>query len=528
MNNRLTGFVKQLRTISTTDGLEGRTDRELLQQFVREGDETSFAEVVHRHGPMVLGVCRRMLGNPHDAEDAFQATFVVLVRKAGSLNGYDSVGNWLYQVAYRVSMKTRAYVARRRTREQQEWEIPFAEDNPADCTMQKDMKEVLDEELQGLPANCRLPLVLCYLQGKTHEEAARELGWPRGSIAKRLARAQDLLRSRLVRRGIAVTSAIIGPLLLDAAAAEAAIPAALATSTLQSVKVSALAGAAATPVSTIADGVVHSLFVSRVKDFSMFAVACVIAGIGIAGAGWIWQHAGTTEPTPVVAAPPAATASVEQASNDPAPNDVLREKTKQAILNAEGYFAFASGVGKRPESFKKKPDKDQFDYNLKSAAKDITAAHACFEWAEACLDPGQASFYESALNKVRSAKLHTKAALKNVLKHSDVVQMSREWANEPLPDIDLRDHALRDVARAEAFLTVVSADVRKAGLSPERFEELSKFLEASRTDIAGARSYIEWADVSDTDARELYYRSAITKAKSSFVNCDRAFKRISP
>jgi RNA polymerase sigma-70 factor (ECF subfamily) len=147
---------------------------------------------------MVLGVCRRVLDNAHDAEDAFQATFLVLVRRAGSISRRDLLANWLYGVAYRTARKARTSIRRRRRREKLAAGVLRVE--PSGAAAWRDLGALLDEELLCLPHKYRAPLVLCYLEGKTSEEAARQLGWPPGSMSARLARGRELLRERLENR----------------------------------------------------------------------------------------------------------------------------------------------------------------------------------------------------------------------------------------------------------------------------------------------------------------------------------------
>lgn len=175
------------------------TDGELLDRFARSRDQVAFAALVRRHGPMVFGVCRRVLGDPNDAEEAFQVTFLVLVRKAGGLREPGRLANWLYGVANRVARKTRVSAARRSHHER-------AAAGPDGCaastTPEGDLRAVLDEEMVALPDKYRAPLVLCYLEGLTNEAAAERLGWPPGSMSYRLARGRELLRRRLVRRGV--------------------------------------------------------------------------------------------------------------------------------------------------------------------------------------------------------------------------------------------------------------------------------------------------------------------------------------
>ena len=186
-------------------GSEGEVpDGDLLERFLSQCDAAAFTVLLRRHGPTVLGVCQRVLNNAHDAEDAFQATFLVLARKARSINRRDSLGNWLYGVAYRVALKARADAVRRRHHERHA--ASKAESQPGLEPKWDDVRPILDEEVNRLPDKYRRPIVLCYFQGKTYQEAARLLGWPAGTASVRLARARDLLRTRLARRGLALSS----------------------------------------------------------------------------------------------------------------------------------------------------------------------------------------------------------------------------------------------------------------------------------------------------------------------------------
>jgi len=176
------------------------TDDQLLRRFASDRDEEAFAALVRRHGPLVLAVCRLVLGGAHDADDAFQATFLVLARKAGSIRDPGLLGNWLYGVASRIARRIRSAVNRRQARERQVRRLPeFPQSAVAEIS---DLRPVLDEELRRLPEKYRAAVGLCYLEGKTNEEAARLLRWPTGTVKGRLARARDLLRQRLTRRGL--------------------------------------------------------------------------------------------------------------------------------------------------------------------------------------------------------------------------------------------------------------------------------------------------------------------------------------
>lgn len=206
------------------------TDRQLLERFAATEDAAAFAALIQRHGPMVLGVCRRVLNHEQEAEDAFQATFLVLVRRAGTLQRPELLGNWLYGVAFRTAHKARARLARRRHHERRALPMPPAD--PPDPLQWQELRGVLDEALRELPAKYRTPLVLCYLEGMTNEEAARRLGWPTGSMSYRLARGRQLLRDRLRQRRQMLPGMFLVALLKRHAAPED-VPADLAESTLR-------------------------------------------------------------------------------------------------------------------------------------------------------------------------------------------------------------------------------------------------------------------------------------------------------
>jgi RNA polymerase sigma factor (sigma-70 family) len=179
----------------------GPADEDLLRRFAADRDETAFAALVHRHGSMVLGVCRRILRDEHDAEDAFQQTFLALAQQAESVRNPASLANWLYGTAHRQASKARSVAARHRALELRTARPAAGPPFPTDW---QDFQAVFDEELSRLPEVCRAAVVLCCLEGKTHAEAAAELGWPPGSTSRRLARARELLRAGLARRGVPV------------------------------------------------------------------------------------------------------------------------------------------------------------------------------------------------------------------------------------------------------------------------------------------------------------------------------------
>jgi RNA polymerase sigma factor (sigma-70 family) len=260
----------------------GTSDGQLLARFVVQHDEAAFGALVRRHGPMVLAVCRRILGDPNDADDAFQATFLVLVRKAGSLGQPELLANWLYGVASRMALKVRAATAKRRQRERGLTDLPASE--AAQELVWRDLRPVLDEELNRLPERYRVPMVLCYLEGHTHQQAARLLGCSRETITTRLARARKKLGQRLARRGLALSATGLAGALAEAASA-AAVPAALTNSTLKAALLVAAGRAAITAgvsasVAALLEGTLRTMLVTKLK-----MVAALVLTLGVLGTG---------------------------------------------------------------------------------------------------------------------------------------------------------------------------------------------------------------------------------------------------
>jgi RNA polymerase sigma factor (sigma-70 family) len=313
MNDRTSTVLRQVRRLAAARHAESTPDRGLLERFVADRDEAAFEALVRRHGPMVLGVCRRVLRHPEDTEDAFQAALLVLARRAAAVRKSDSLGSWLHGVAYRVATNLRRDLARRHAREAVVADPP--ESAAAAEVSWQDVRVALDEELARLPERLQAPLVLCYLEGKTRDEAARELGWSVGTLRGRLERGRDLLRSRLTRRGLALSAALLGAALThDASAAPPA--------TLIGAAVKVAAGAVPAQVAALAGGVLRTMFVAKVKTVTLLLFAVMALGT----AGVVLHQAATAQPAPVepgaeapVGEPPVAKPEPEAAPLAPAP-----------------------------------------------------------------------------------------------------------------------------------------------------------------------------------------------------------------
>ena len=261
----------QFRLLFEGRSIAGVSEWHLLHRYLDRRDEVAFGAIVARHGPMVLGVCRRVLVDPRDVEDAFQATFVILARKGATLGEDDPVAHWLYGVARRVAMKARASAARRRRLESS---ASPAEVAPVDDPIVGDLARVIDEELARLPSKYRAPVVLCYLEGLTHEEAARQLGWPLGSVKGRLSRARDLLKGRLSRRGLAP-----GGLVALARGSRPPVSPSLLELTMRASMASRAAGVVPASVSALAAGSLSTMMLNKLK---VAGVAVLVLGTGAA------------------------------------------------------------------------------------------------------------------------------------------------------------------------------------------------------------------------------------------------------
>jgi RNA polymerase sigma factor (sigma-70 family) len=259
----LSTFLRRLRQLLRANAVVELTDGQLLQQFLETHDAASFEVLVWRHGPMVLDLCRRILQHEQDAEDAFQATFLLLVRKAGLIGKREAVGSWLYKVAYRIALRARATASHRGAREEScVNRIPL---QPPHDPETAELLSALDEEVQRLPSRYRAPFVLCYLRGMTNEEAARELDCPKGTVCSRLARARTRLRARMALRGLSLSAGLTVAL----TATSGKIPAALVTNTLTAagwvVIGKPLSGAVSASVMALLAGTMHAMFLSKMK-----------------------------------------------------------------------------------------------------------------------------------------------------------------------------------------------------------------------------------------------------------------------
>jgi RNA polymerase sigma factor (sigma-70 family) len=325
-NERSEAVMRHLDVLFSVGVVAGLTDGQLLEQFTcRRGEaaETAFAALVERHGPMVLRACQGIVGNDDDAQDAFQATFLILARKSGTLWVQDSLGPWLHRVACRAALRVKVAADRRRAAE---WRAARHAVNRAGPARPSDLSHALHEEVDRLPERYRLPVVLCDLEGCSYEETARHLRCPVGTVKSRLARGRERLRRRLVRRGLAPAVELPGTAVMPALSLKA-VPPAVLRSTIQGVlrdQSRGLAAAGAVSITAIAEGVLKAMFLTTIKRTTALALAAGLTVTGMAllarrpadAAPAAGQQAGQTKveitvTPPVLGATPAESRRIE-------------------------------------------------------------------------------------------------------------------------------------------------------------------------------------------------------------------------
>jgi RND family efflux transporter MFP subunit len=309
--------VRYLHNLTGPQRSSALTDGQLLERYVAQRDEAAFELLLWRHGAMVLNVCRRILRHEHDAEDAFQATFLTFVRKAHSIVRRGAVAGWLYRVAYRVALELKDKAGKTAQRERQADSLSAVEAPPDPVWL--DVRPLLDEEMNRLPERLRLPLVLCYLEGKTNDEAARLLGCPPGTIFSRLARGRELLRNRLVRRGVVLSTSVLTALVcrnaVSAALASPLVDATFKSALLFAAKRTAAGGASARVIA-LTEGVLQAMYLTKLK---VLAVLLLMAGL-LATGGILTHHA-------LTAAPPQD--AVKEDTSRPAETPTTAQKAKE-------------------------------------------------------------------------------------------------------------------------------------------------------------------------------------------------------
>jgi RNA polymerase sigma factor (sigma-70 family) len=286
-------FLQHLRKMVLRADAAGLTDGQLLRELVVQRDPAAFEVLVGRHGPMVLGVCRRILRDTHDADDAFQATFLVLARKAASVSPPEKVGSWLYGVAQTTAIRLRAANARRRVRERQTADLPEPEVAPK--SRWEELQPLLDQELGRLPDRYRTAILLCDLQGRSRREAARQLAIPEGTLSSRLTKGRRMLARQLTRRGVAISGGALA-MTMSHQAASARVPQALAQATACAARMvmhgQSATGLISAPVATLMEGVLKAMFLTKVK----MVVGVMLVAAALSGTAGLIYSTGAPEP----------------------------------------------------------------------------------------------------------------------------------------------------------------------------------------------------------------------------------------
>lgn len=456
-------------------------DNQLLERFALQNDEAAFTTLVQKYGSMVWGVCHRVLGNGADADDAFQATFMVLVRRASEVSGYQSLSGWLHNVACRVALKARCTLARQHKAEHapMEEQSSWPEEDPV---ASNELHQMLDEELQCLPDKWRLPLVLCYLQGKTHEEAARDLGLARGSMARRISRAQEKLRARLARRGVVATASVLGLCLAELAGVAAApVPPSLVLACRQAV-LAFLRGeltAASNPAVALAQAILTSGRISLIQKCMLVAL-----GIGLAGgAGWVAASGTTVSPGEPPALSRQAPVSAGPVHSVPAvPGPGLRPEAIEAIARAKDKYAAVQQAARN--TMNKARGKGSIVQGLDQHPEirnPLRAAELCLQQGDAAPagSPVQTEHYRQAIVLARDALARADAAA-NVRYSFSNSQRSAVMGKiglvsgllDDLEQIAVRtgvaDAVRKDLASARASLRQARAGLKKGDRFPKK------------------------------------------------------------
>jgi RNA polymerase sigma-70 factor (ECF subfamily) len=335
-----------------------RSDGELLTCFIERREENAFEALLRRHGPMVFGVCNRILRNAQDAEDAFQATFLILVRKANSVRPREAVGNWLYGVAFRTAQDCRRRIARQKAKERQVVEMPQPEVKEDDGW--RELLPLLDRELHRLPDKYRLAVILCDVEGRSRKEVARQLAVPEGTLSSRLATARKRLAARLARYGFVVSGASLATLLTENAAS-AFVPVSLVSATTRAAIWIAAGQAAATgvvsaTVAALTEGVLKTMFLAKIKTASVLLFGVGVLGLGTGGLLYQSRAGAFDSPHPTgraIASRPAGEAAQEpgrkRAEDARDREQLLREELEKARQEVEKLRADAEAQRKRAE-----------------------------------------------------------------------------------------------------------------------------------------------------------------------------------
>jgi RNA polymerase sigma factor (sigma-70 family) len=534
-------FIRRLRTHFSPAEAGGLTDRDLLDRWLSRRDELAFETLIWRHGPLVLGVCHRLLPDSGDAEDAFQATFLALLRKSSGIRRRDALGGWLYRVAYRVALRARANSLRRNNRER-----PAVVEHPAPDSVDplwRDLQPVLDEEVSRLAERERVPFVLCYLEGRTNAEAARELRCPVGTVESRLARARRQLRARLTRRGLAPAA-----IALAAGAGVPGVTAGVPTRLVAAVKQTTGAPVPPDRIASLAAGAVRGMLVAKLN-----AAAAALLLLGLLGAGTVFAVGRGRQPgaAPVARATPPdagkapATApvptaklldQVAEAIDDDAKNggESLRMLQRLGLMRArDGDAKGASEAFARAERIIRAEPPGPPGTNTQAVLlRELAKAQA--EAGDVTAGLLTAASIPGELYEVTAQEMAT--ALSRLGKFTEAQRLA-----DAIKDADRRDIALMDIARARADAGDLKAALRLAdsikgpairvlALSGNEFSAMGgiAIVQAKSGDRAGARETlrraVEMAEDVPAGAGPGRVRAWVARAEARLGDIDAARK----
>jgi RNA polymerase sigma factor (sigma-70 family) len=341
---QLGAVLRHIGSLAADQKTTEQTDGALLRAFLGNNDQPAFEALVRRHGPMVLRVCRRTLGNAHDAEDALQATFLVLARRGTSIRKKESLASWLHGVAYRMATDARKAAARRHKHESRA--RPAPPPDPALSAAWQELQVLLDEEIGRLPESLREPFVSCCLENKSCAEAAQQLGIEEGAVRKRLSRARKRLQERLTGRGVSLT-AVLAAVAVGANGASAAIPVSVVRSTAQAATVlaagqAAAAGLVPTRVAALTEGVLKAMFKTNLKTAGLVVLAVVLAGTGTGVLTYRALAAGQPGPAPAAGARQAPTGD-QPKGTPPGPKEPAAPADEKKDVGFVGRVVDAGG-----------------------------------------------------------------------------------------------------------------------------------------------------------------------------------------
>ena len=497
-SNVLSEFLHHLRGLALPRDGAALTDAQLLEAFVRRQDRQALEGLVRRHAPMVWAVCRRALAKHHDAEDAFQAAFLVLVRKAASIRSGDLLANWLYRVAYQTAIKARQAAAKRGAREKPMAGMPEPKAESCDAGFGPEVQALLDEELSRLPDKYRIAVVVCDLEGRSRAEAAQQLGAPEGTVASRLARGRALLARRLRRRGVGVPAVALAAT-LPQQAASGGVPAALLAQTAKNTALVAAgagtaAGAISAQVTTLTEAVIRATALAKLKAASLVLLLAALTACG----GMVAHHMLATRPIEIADVPPSNAAAAKSVQGFDEPTATAWKKAGAQVgwmgKNKYGFLIFDT----RPDELTAAAPAFQFASchekllaGLPSPAVPFGLSFCPTPVTDAGLRLKELAPFKNLQSLLLRCVNVTDAGLKELAPLQDLQALSLEGT--PVTDAGLKElAALKSLQTLNLTATGPAAtDVTDAGL-----KELANFKSLQALDLGGTK-------VTDAGMKEL-------------------------